>query len=76
MDGRADLMVICVCTFVCWNILFVPVYVAAKSADFASVRFAFALIVLPFAFALSFSFAFACLPDVVGIASARLDVCR
>ena len=52
MDGRADLMVIGACTFVCWNILFVPIYVAAKSAAFAFVRFAFALVVLPFAFAL------------------------
>ena len=76
MDGRADLMVIGACTFVCWNILFVPIYVAAKSAAFAFVRFAFALVVLPFAFALSSAFAFACLPDVIGIASARFDVCR
>ncbi len=76
MDGRADLMVICACSFVCWNILFVPIYVAAKSVAFAFVWFAFALIVLSFALALSFSLAFSCLPDVISIASARFDVCR
>ncbi len=77
MDGRADLMVICACTFVCWNIVFVPIYVAVKSAAFAFVRFAFALVVLSFAFALPFSFDFSGLSnDVISISSARFDVCR
>jgi hypothetical protein len=61
-------MVICACAFVCRDIIFVPIYEAAKSAAFAFVRFAFALIVLPFAFSLSFSFALACLPDFISIA--------
>jgi hypothetical protein len=69
-------MVICACAFVCRDIIFVPIYKAAKSATFAFVQFAFALIVLSFAFALSFSLAFSCLPDVISIASARFDVCR
>ncbi len=69
-------MLICACAFVCQDIIFVPIYEAAKSAVFAFVRFAFALIVLQFAFALSFSFALACLPDVINTVSARFDVCR
>jgi hypothetical protein len=76
VDGRADLMVICTCTFVCWNILFVPIYEPAKSAAFASVRLVFALIVLSFSFALSYSIALTCLSDVISIASPKLDVCR
>ncbi len=76
VDGRADLVMVCACAFVCRDIVFVPIYEAGKSAAFAFVRFALALIVFSFSYALSFSFALSRLPDVVGIASAGFDVCR
>jgi hypothetical protein len=69
-------MVVCACAFVCWDIIFVPIYEAAKSAASAFVRFAFVLTVFANAFASSFSFALSCLPDVISITTARFDVCR
>jgi hypothetical protein len=78
VDGRAHLVVVCACAFVCRDIVFVPIYEAAKSAAFVFVRFAFALIVF-FLCLCSFpwlSFALSGLPEVVSIASARFDVCR
>ena len=78
VDGGANLMVGAY-SFVCRDVLFVPIDEATQAAAFSFVGFSFSSVVLALAFAFSFPFrtpaASAGLPDVVSVAASRFGIC-